>query len=468
MDFQEFKQLSSQGNLIPVYKKIVADMETPVSVLSRFVDDEHVFLLESVESTEKFGRYSFIGVNPSAIFNVDDQHSIFDLRKMFEGLKTVKVCGLPPLTGGAVGYMDYEIVEAFEELKLSSQRKGKTVAKFMMTDQMIVFDNIKHVMFIIVSVKVEEGNALETLYVKAQEKIKAIEEKIKSPVNKIDHCSKEVCVTSCMNKEDFMSMVEKAKKYIYDGDIIQVVLSQKFKADCDMHPFYIYRALRLINPSPYMFFIKIADRVLIGSSPETLAKFNDGKVFLRPIAGSKPRGKDEKEDSALVNELLQDPKERAEHLMLVDLARNDAGRIAKPGTVQVKDFMTVEKYSHVMHLVSTVEALACEDKDAFDVLKAVFPAGTLSGAPKVRAMEIIDELEKSPRCFYGGAVGYFSFSGNMDLAITIRTMEIEAKQLSFQAGAGIVYDSHPEKEYQETLNKSKALVEAIRIASSSF
>ena len=464
MKFEEFEVYAGSGNVIPVYEKIVADLETPVSVLARFCNDENLFLLESVEAGERFGRYSFIGVNPRKIFEVKKGGSIMDLRREFADLKPVVLPELPPLTGGAVGYMDYETVNEFEVLPPPKQSGNPVTSRFMICDQMIVFDNLKHSLYIIISVKTDDYENLHSAYDDAQKKIAAIRGRLaQSPV--IPEIKSNISkLTANISHDGFINMVEKAKKYIYDGEIIQVVLSQKFIASSYLPTLQIYRALRMVNPSPYTFFMKIGTKTLIGSSPETLVRLTDRKIFLRPIAGSRPRGRDEAADRNMSNELLADPKERAEHLMLVDLARNDAGRVATAGSVQVKDFMTVERYSHIMHLVSTVEGVLDKQYDAFDLLKATFPAGTLSGAPKIRAMEIINELEAESRGFYGGAVGYFSFTGNMDLAITIRTMEIEHGVLILQSGAGIVFDSNAESEYVETLNKGKALLEAVKKA----
>ncbi len=468
MEFSRFEALSRQGNMVPVYETMVADLETPVSVLARFAEDENVFLLESVEAGERFGRYSFIGVNPERIFEVAKGSSIMDLRQIFADLKSVEVAELPPLTGGAVGYMDYETVNEFEKLPAPKTPGSGGTAKFMIADQMIVFDNLKHRIFVIVSVRTDDGKSLREIYQEAKERISAIRQRLAQPVVLPENSGEITKLKGNTSYDEFLHMVERAKEYIYQGEAIQVVLSQKFIAGCRVPGLQIYRALRLINPSPYTFFLKIGTKTLIGSSPETLAKLSGRRVCLRPIAGSRPRGNNEDLDRQMAHELLEDAKERAEHLMLVDLARNDTGRVAKEGSVQVKDFMSVERYSHIMHLVSTVEGTLQEKLDAFDLLKAVFPAGTLSGAPKVRAMEIIHELEPEARGFYGGAIGYFSFSGNMDLAITIRTMELEDGVLTLQSGAGIVYDSVPETEYAETLHKARALTEAIKLAVTKF
>jgi len=464
--FEEFRELAKSGNVIPVYQKVIADLETPVSVLARFCNDENVFLLESVENGERFGRYSFVGIEPREIFEVKPGVSdIDDLKKKFASLKPVVLPELPPLLGGAIGFMAYESVNAFEKLPTPKDHADAATAEFLITDKMVIFDNLKHIMLLVVSVETERFASLREAYDYAASEIAKLQRRLKEPVKLADAGHKQIGeLKSNRTREEFIEMVKKAKQYIYEGEIIQVVLSERFCAPCELPPLQLYRALRLINPSPYTFFLKIGGKVLVGSSPETLAKLENREITLRPIAGTKPRGKDEQSDRHFAHELINDPKERAEHLMLVDLARNDAGRVAKSGSVQVKDFMTIERYSHVMHLVSTVNAVLDDKEDAYSLLKSVFPAGTLSGAPKIRAMEIIHELEPCSRGFYGGAIGYFSFDGNMDLAITIRTLLQQDGKITLQAGAGIVHDSIPEMEYNEVMNKSRALFEAIKTA----
>lgn len=484
--FEEFRELSKGANLVPVVKKLIADLETPVSVLARLADDENVFLLESVEAGERFGRYSFLGLNPRGVFTVEDGKAYFAdkdgkreldapegpfmaLRGLLAGVKAAQVPGLPPLFGGAVGYIGYETVGEFERLPAPKPGLEGPLTAMMITDEMIIFDTVKHTMMLSVCVRPEEFASLREAYDYACKRIGAIAERLARPlvIEKSTAAEPPELVSNC-GREVYMDMVQKARKYIYNGDIIQVVPSQKFTAENNIPPIQLYRALRLVNPSPYTFYLKLGERILISSSPETLCKLIDGTAVLRPIAGTRPRGKTHAEDIVMADELLRDEKERAEHLMLVDLARNDLGRIAISGSVQVKDFMTVERYSHVMHLVSTVEALPKPDCDAFDVVRATFPAGTLSGAPKIRAMEIIHELEPEPRGMYGGAAGYFSYTGNMDLAITIRTIFLDGKKMAVQAGAGIVYDSDPATEYQETCNKAAAMLKSIRLAAANL
>ena len=483
-DFNEFCRLADQGNLIPVYREFVADMETPVSVLSHFADEPDVFLFESVEGGERFGRYSFIGLHPRAVFTIENGrpflhdaagkkaldvvgNAFFSLREVLAGDKAVAVPGLPPLFGGAVGYLGYECVNLFERLPEPKYTGSEQLeAAFMLTDEMIIFDNVRHTAMISVCARLEESADLRDAYDNAVSRIEALHDRMRSLGRGRNVCTPRLPVKfeGNMSRGEFTKMVEKAKQYITDGEIIQVVLSQKFTAPLTIAPFHIYRALRLINPSPYTFFLKTAGRILIGSSPETMVKLTDGVAALRPIAGTRKRGGDEAADRKNADELLKDEKERAEHLMLVDLGRNDLGRIAAPGSVQVRDFMKIERYSHVMHLVSNVEAIAAPGVDAFDLVKATFPAGTLSGAPKIRAMQIINELEPVSRGPYGGAVGYISNTGNLDLAITIRTLVIENNRISIQAGAGIVYDSDPDKEYDETINKAAAVFKSLQLA----
>lgn len=480
-EINEFKRLSEKGTrFVPVFREFLADMETPVSALSAFADDDNVFLFESVEGGERIGRYSFIGVNPYAVFTVEDGKAyltdragkrselpapdgkpFFALRELMKQHPTARPEGLPPLSGGAIGSMNYEIAGEFEKLPPPKTRTGTPDAMFLMTGEMIVFDNLRHTVMIIVEVK--PGDDPEGDYAAAQTRIMDLYRKmIVRKEHPFSDTPSEIILKPTISKEQFCDMVERAREYIRQGDIIQVVPSQKFTAKEQVDPVNVYRALRLINPSPYLFYLKHGDHLLIGSSPETMVKLEGGTASIRPIAGTRKRGRSRQEDAALADELLSDEKERAEHLMLVDLGRNDLGRLAEPGSVQLKDFMEVQRYSHVMHLVSNIDAILRPEFDAFDLAAAAFPAGTLSGAPKIRAMEIINELEPEARGAYGGAVGYFSNTGNMDLAIVIRTLEINKGVLTLQAGAGIVADSVPEKEYEETLNKGAAVMKALR------
>ena len=480
-EFAEFTRLSEKGTrFVPVFREFLADMETPVSALSAFADDENVFLLESVEGGERIGRYSFSGVDPYAVFTVEDGKAFltgrdgrrtelpapdgkpfFALRELLKQHPTARTEGLPPLSGGAIGSMNYEIAGEFEKLPPPKTKCGNPDAMFLLTGEMIVFDNLRHTVMIIVEVR--PGDDPQADYAAAQKRITELHGKmIRRREHPFSDAPSAVVLEPEMTKEQFCGMVERAREYIRQGDIIQVVPSQKFSARKEVDPVNVYRALRLINPSPYLFFLKHGEHLLIGSSPETMVKLADGTASIRPIAGTRRRGGTSREDAVLADELLADEKERAEHLMLVDLGRNDLGRLAEPGSVQLKSFMEVQRYSHVMHLVSDIDAILRPEFDAFDLAAAAFPAGTLSGAPKIRAMEIINELEPSSRGAYGGAVGYFSTTGNMDLAIVIRTLEIDRGKLTLQAGAGIVADSVPEKEYEETLNKAAAVMKALR------
>ncbi|HLZ18600.1 MAG TPA: anthranilate synthase component I, partial [Smithellaceae bacterium] len=385
--------------------------------------------------------------------------------------KPVATPGLPRFFGGAVGYVGYDMVRYFEKLPAAPPDDlNLDESVFVISDSLVIFDNTRHTIKVVACAYTEGPESPEEAYKEACRKIDEMVSLLLAPAAApaAMEPTNGVAFESNMTSDQFKAMVEKAKDYIAAGDIIQVVLSQRFSTTCQADPVDLYRALRYINPSPYLFFLKLDDLTMIGSSPEVMVRLEQADVELRPIAGTRRRGKTEQEDRALADELLSDEKERAEHVMLVDLGRNDLGRIAETGTVQVNQYMVVEKYSHVMHLVSNVRAQLAKGKDAFDVLAATFPAGTLSGAPKVRAMQIIDELEIVRRGPYGGAVGYFSFSGNMDLCITIRTMVIRDGKIYVQAGAGIVYDSQPESEHQETINKSRGMQMAVKLAAGGF
>ena len=482
-DYQRFEKLAENGVIVPVFQELPADMETPVSVLERFVNDENVCLMESVENSEKFGRYSFLGVHPHGMFIVEggepymlvagqrlrlkyDKFPLDALRALVSGKKVVRDPLLPPLPGGAIGYCCYEAVGMFEKLPEPKAGLDMPVCAFMLTDEIIAFDNMRHTMMVIVNVHLDNFANHRDAFTAAEKRLAALVERIQTPVSKHITLEKEekVQLQPEMTREYFEQMVEKAKQYITEGEIIQVVPSQSFSAETSISPFLMYRALRLVNPSPYMFYLKLGEETLVGSSPETLVKLENGRSTVRPIAGTRKRGATPAEDRRLMDELLHDEKECAEHLMLVDLARNDIGRTATIGSVQVKSFMAVEKYSHVMHIVSDVEGMLDPKYDAFDLLATTFPAGTLSGAPKIRAMEIIHELVPKPRGAYGGSVGYISYDGNMDMAITIRTLEARNGKIRVQAGAGIVYDSIPANEYQETINKAAALFKSVEFA----
>lgn len=486
-DFDEVKALAKVYNVIPVSMQIHADMETPISLFKRFENSGYCFLLESVEGGEKWARYSFIGKNPFLTVRSKDGKSIIEspegirasregnpvdiLLDIFRNFKGAVLPGIPRFNGGAVGFFGYDIIRHYESLPNIPQDDMELPdSHFMFTDEVIVFDHFKQKIHIIANLHVN-GN-LERSYNSTVEKIKKIHREILSTRWKVyDYCNKpeqeakkEFQIRSNISRKRFCENVLKAKKYIKEGDIFQVVLSQRFEAETQQDPFNVYRALRVINPSPYMFYLKFEDYRLVGSSPEMLVRVEDGKVETCPIAGTRKRGKTPEEDDALEKELLADEKEIAEHTMLVDLGRNDIGKVSEFGSVIVRDLMHVEKYSHVMHIVTNVQGELDADKTPFDALTSVLPAGTVSGAPKVRAMEIIDELETTRRGPYAGAIGYLSFNGNLDSCITIRTMVFKGCKVYAQAGAGIVADSIPEKEYDETISKAQALFKALEEA----
>jgi len=488
-DFETFTKLAREGNLIPVCREILADTETPVTALMKLAGRPNLFLLESVEGGEKWGRYSFLGADPRLVFRVrgdevviEENHAVRRrphggdplrfLREILGRYRPVALEGLPRFFGGAVGFLGYDMVRYFERLPAGrGEAPAGDDAVFMITDTLIIFDNVRHTLKIVACAIAGDGEDLRALYDGAIRRIEELTDILMTPLTagRVSRGSKGgSAFRADMEPEAFRAVVRKAKEYIFAGDIIQVVLSQRFRRESAADPVDLYRALRHVNPSPYMFFLRLDDLHLIGSSPEVMVRLEEGIAELKPIAGTRRRGNNEQEDRHLADELLEDPKERAEHVMLVDLGRNDLGRIARTGSVQVNQLMAVERYSHVMHLVSDIQAQLAEGKDAFDVLRATFPAGTLSGAPKVRAMEIIAELEPSRRGPYGGAVGYFSYGGNMDFCITIRTMLIRDGKVFLQAGAGIVADSDPEAEYKETLGKAEGMVQAVRLAESGF
>ena len=482
-DLKTFRELSRQGNLIPVYREIMADMDTPVSAFKKLDDGRFSFLLESIEGGEKWGRYSFLGSSPSLIIRsrgntietIENGHfssrtsvdPLNCIRETLARFTPVEVEGLPRFFGGAVGYMGYDMVRHFEHLPTEKPALLDAYdAYFLITDTIVIFDTMNQKIKVVSNAHLEGDVTPEEAYRRATENITAIIMRLRMPLSSCTTTAsgERGKLSSNVTREAFETSVEKAKEYVRSGDIIQVVLSQRFSGDLSADPLDIYRVLRTLNPSPYMFFLRLDDTVIAGASPEVMVRKEGQRVELRPIAGTRPRGATLAEDSRLAEELLADPKERAEHVMLVDLGRNDLGRVCETGSVRVSELMIIERYSHVMHIVSNVQGELSEGRDAFDVVRATFPAGTLSGAPKVRAMEIIDELEPVRREVYGGAVGYFSFSGNMDLAITIRTLVIKNGKVHLQAGAGIVADSDPATEWQETVNKGMAVMKAIELA----
>ncbi|MFQ3573600.1 MAG: anthranilate synthase component I [Thermodesulfovibrionales bacterium] len=482
LSLEQFLKLSRSCNVIPLYEEIMGDICTPVSAYLR-LKKRPAFLLESVVGGEKWARYSFIGFEPlitvsfkngkttikkegsEKITVIDDPLNVIE--KILSEFKTAQVSGLPKFFGGFVGYIGYDIVKLFEKVPDKAKPPQDVEDLFMILPQnLIIFDNLRQTIKILHNVHIED-TSLPLQYKNAQDTINETIETIRrgglrnQKIEKINYSNGLPELHSNFNKTDFFDAVLKAKEYILSGDIVQVVLSQCFEMQLNRDPFDIYRALRVINPSPYMYYLDTKKTCLIGSSPEILVRFEDSKITVRPIAGTRRRGKTDEEDKMLERELLSDPKERAEHIMLVDLGRNDVGRVSKIGTVRVTDLMTIERYSHVMHIVSNVEGEIMDGLDAFDVFRATFPAGTVTGAPKVRAMEIIEELEPTRRGAYAGAVGYFGYLGNMDTCITIRTLVVNGKKVYIQAGAGIVADSDPESEYNETVNKAKAMLKSV-------
>ena len=477
---EEFIKLSKKGNLIPVYRELVADLETPVSSFLKIDKGDYSYLLESVEGEEKIARYSFLGSDPSLVFKSKGKdieitegrkvkryktksNPLVEIKKFMEQFRFVRIEGLPRFCGGLVGYIGYDMVRFFEDIPDKNIDDLKVPdAIFVLTDTLLIFDHIARKIKIVSNAHVT-GNPSKA-YDAAVKKIDRIINMLSKNKagKKIKKAKGKISIKSNFTQKSFGDIILKAKRYIKNGDIIQVVLSQRLEAELGgRDPFSIYRSLRSINPSPYMYYLKFKDVSLIGASPEIMVRCEDKKIELRPIAGTRPRGKNESEDAKLAEELLKDPKERAEHIMLVDLGRNDVGRVSDFNSVKVEEFMRIEKYSHVMHIVSDIVGRLSDSKSEYDAVRASFPAGTVAGAPKIRAMEIIDELENSKRGPYAGCVGYFSFSGNVDTCITIRTILVRKNKAYIQAGAGIVADSQPEREYQETLNKAMALIKAI-------
>ncbi|MBF0467898.1 MAG: chorismate-binding protein [Desulfamplus sp.] len=493
---EKFSELALKYNVIPVCAEILADTETPVSILQKFyTSDKEIFLLESVEGGEHWARYSFMGLSAKSHIKVFADHiTIEEKDKITNKDKIIKIShhgdplnmlkeissqympadirDLPRFWSGFTGYMTYEMVSFFEEIP-SMLPENRPYAHFIIPDAMIIFDNMNHTLTCMSICYIENQDPV-TCYDESCSHLDGLLDKISVP-----YAQKSAVNTKGMNTETvnsgfsltpetehdtYIQGVKKIKEHIVAGDIIQAVYSQPFSSKAEVDPVMLYRAQRYINPSPYMFFMNLGDSAIAGSSPETMVRLENRTATLRPIAGTRPRGKSEQDDRSLADELLNDEKERAEHLMLVDLGRNDLGRVAQVGSVQVTDMMFVERYSHVMHLVSNITCELKDEFDAWDLLRATFPAGTLSGAPKIRAMQIISDMEKRSRGIYGGAAGYISFSGNMDLAITIRTATVENGKMTVQAGAGIVADSDPEKEYQECVNKAKSVERALRLA----
>jgi len=481
-DKEQFMTLATESNVIPVCTEILADSDTPVSLLRKFYRPaDPVFLFESVEGGERWGRYSFLGISAHAHIRVyadrvevgnrvDTEQIFFEdsplpvLREFMSRFTPANISDLPRFWGGMVGYWTYEAVSFFENIpnRLSPETP---LAAFVIPDTVLIFDNVRHTLLVLAIAFLNHSDDAARLYDARMARIEEVLHTIHAPIDRESRIPENgpLRIEARIENDDYRHRVQKVKEYITAGDVIQTVVSQPFTCQAPADIWSLYRAQRYVNPSPYLFFLHIGPTTLIGSSPETMVRLENEVATVRPIAGTRHRGINEQEDRLLADELLSDEKERAEHLMLVDLGRNDLGRVAETGTVQVTDLMVIERYSHVMHLVSNVNCHLAEETDAWDLLAATFPAGTLTGAPKVRAMEIIAELEKYPRGPYGGAVGYVSFSGNMDMAITIRTACIENGLLTVRAGAGIVADSDPERERVETVNKAKAIDRALTL-----
>ena len=488
MNEEPFNTYIDQGyNRIPLIREVMADLDTPLSVYLKLANCPYSYLFESVQGGEKWGRYSIIGLGCRELLKVEGQRvtierdgEIIESNHYDDPLTAVEayqarfkvpdIEGLPRFHGGLVGYFGYETVRYIEPRLARTAREkpdpiGAPDILLMLSDELVVFDNLCNCMYLIVHAEAGE-------YPRAQQRLDALAEQLQTPLappkNGQPHTVGETDFISEFTEEGFKSAVEAAKRYIVDGDAMQVVLSQRLSLPFETPPLDLYRALRSLNPSPYMYFLNLGDTSVVGSSPEILVRLEDEEVTVRPIAGTRKRGHTEERDRELEAELLADPKERAEHLMLIDLGRNDAGRVSRTGSVKLTDKMIVERYSHVMHIVSNVIGQLDDGLNAMDVLRATFPAGTVSGAPKIRAMEIIDELEPVKRGIYSGAIGYLGWDGNMDTAIAIRTAVVKDNTLYMQAGAGIVYDSQPELEWKETMNKSRAIFRAASLAASGF
>jgi len=483
LTYKEFQDLVSQGcETIPVYKRILADLLTPVAAwvhLSKKAD--YAFLLESVEKGNQYSRYSYVGINPQKILmHKDGKTTITEngvsinvntpfldlLRETQSQYNMMKLPGIPSFTGGLVGYLGYETIAWIEDIPTHTDTPMDVPdSVFMLFEDMIAFDHLKGSALVISNINVDSTRDLKEQFDAAHQRVDLIGESLHSDVDFQTPVRVEKSeVSSNFNQDSFESAVLKAKEHIVEGDVFQLVLSQRFERQTLVEPTTLYRALRTINPSPYMFHLKIKDFDIIGASPELLVKVEDGTVEIRPIAGTRQRGGTEEEDKVLADDLINDEKECAEHLMLLDLGRNDVGRVAEFGSVTIPENMVIENYSHVMHIVSDVKGKLAKDKDPFDALMSGFPAGTVTGAPKIRAMEIIHDLEPDRRDIYSGAVGFFDFTGNVNTCITIRTMIMKNDTVYFQSGAGIVHDSDPTKEFEETVNKAKAIMAAIDFA----
>jgi anthranilate synthase component 1 len=494
-EFQEVKAMAGTYNVIPVMRTLMADTETPIRVFQQFSRDKRSFLLESVEGGVQWARYSYIGTDPFLVMRVKKGSVMFEqngrvetretsdpiqlIRERLRAYRSPRLPELPPFTGGAIGFFGYDLLQYYEKRLAPHRRDDLNMddMHFMFCDKVIVFDHFKQQVHVVGNVHIREGATDEDIrsaYLIALQGIEDMIRRLRQPAPQTVSRGAPPKdpdlgqIDSNLTKEQFMDGVERAKEYIRAGDIFQVVLSQRFHIETDVDPLHVYRVLRTMNPSPYMYYLKLDNEIIVGTSPEMLVKVEGGKVETRPIAGTRPRGKTPEEDEALEKELLADEKERAEHVMLVDLGRNDLGRVAEYGTVKCDSYMQIERYSHVMHIVSNVSGQLRKDKDFFDAFLSCMPAGTVSGAPKIRAMEIIAEIENEARGAYAGAIGYLGFSGSLNTCITIRTIIFKNGKAYVQAGAGIVWDSVPEKEYEETVNKAKGMLKAIRAAEAAF
>ena len=482
MDYTEFTHLSKTFKTVPVYKRVLADLLTPISAYMKLAKGaDYAFILESVEKGEKYGRYSFIGRKPDLIISSEEKNTkvykdgkwnqesmnfLDYIRSIQKEYHAPKLSGVPNFTGGLVGYMGYESIIWMEDIPIYEKDVLQCPdALFMLFNELIAFDHLQNEIILFSNVQIEEGINLEEAYTDAHKSIDKMGEDLHTDIDyQAPIKQKKSDLQSNFTQIEFEEAVKKAQQNIKAGDVFQLVLSQRFCRETSVDPITLYRALRNINPSPYMFHIHMDNFDVIGASPELLVKVEDGEIEIRPIAGTRKRGQNDKEDALLAEDLLNDKKERAEHLMLVDLGRNDVGRTAEFDSVSVKEFMIVEYYSHVMHIVSDVRGKLRKGKDVLDALYSGFPAGTLTGAPKIRSIEIIHELEPQRRGIYSGAIGYFDFTGDMNTCIAIRTMVLKDKKVYFQSGAGIVYDSDPAKEFEETINKAKAINSAIDLA----
>ncbi len=484
--FKEFCRLAKQGNLVPLYQELLMDLETPLSFFKRLERDRFAFLLESVEGSERWARYSFLGTRPQRIFKARGNRieliesgkkttwlsaaPLKSLEQLLAGCHPVSVPEVPPFFGGALGYVAYDAVTQLHDI--ASEKKDPLDMPeifFIFVQTLVAFDNLKHTIKVIDNVQLDGKTSLRQAYNQGSARIREVIDSLKKKPRGIEprdlsQSAGERGFKSNLTRREFHRVVERTKEYIRAGDIIQAVLCQRLETETATDPFEIYRALRFINPSPYMFYLELEDLRVIGSSPETMVRLTGDTIELRPIAGTRRRGATPTEEKELEADLLADPKERAEHIMLVDLGRNDVGKVAEVGSVEVNELMAIERYSHVIHIVSNVRGKLAHGSSAFDLFVSAFPAGTVSGAPKIRAMQIISDLEKQKRGLYAGAIGYFGYNGNLDTCIVIRTIVMKGKKVFISAGAGIVADSNPEAEYQETLNKARAMLKAVELA----